>query len=241
MQRGASLRSASLRSASLRGADLHDTIIENTGFARVDLREVKGLVQIDHKGPSYIELHTIQLSHDNSTLHFLRGMGVPDEWIDFWRAIMMHPIQYHSCFISYSSKDETLACRLHADLQANGVRCWFAPEDLKIGDKVRPRIDEAIHLQDKLLLLLSKHSIESSWVENEVEAALEKEKQQQREVLFPVCLDENVMWTSQAWAAKLRRSRHMGDFTRWTDSHTYQRAFEHLLCDLKAEKVKEGG
>jgi hypothetical protein len=53
------------------------------------------------------------------------------------------------------------AKRLHADLQAEGVRCWFALEDMKIGDRIRQRIDEAIHLQDKLLLLLSEHSIES--------------------------------------------------------------------------------
>ncbi|HEU5375784.1 MAG TPA: TIR domain-containing protein [Ktedonobacteraceae bacterium] len=55
-----------------------------------------------------------------------------------------------------------LARRLHADLQAEGVRCWFAPEDMKIGNRIRQRIDEAIHLQDKLLLLLSVHSLASS-------------------------------------------------------------------------------
>jgi TIR domain len=166
-------------------------------------------------------------------LHFLRGVGVPEEWIAFYQSTMMYPIQYHSCFISYSSKDEALARRLHADLQDQGVRCWFAPEDMKIGDKIRPRIDEAIHMQDKLLLLLSKHSIASTWVEDEVEAALEKEQRQQREVLFPVRLDESVMQTSQAWAAKLRRTRHIGDFTTWTNPQAYQIAFDRLLRDLK--------
>jgi hypothetical protein len=148
---------------------------------------------------------------------------------------MMSPIQYHSCFISYSSKDDILARRLYADLQDQGVRCWFAPEDMKIGDKIRARIDEAIHMQDKLLLLLSKHALASTWVEDEVEAALEKEQRQQREVLFPVRLDESVMQTTQAWAAKPRRTRHIGDFTRWTDPQAYQQAFERLLRDLKAE------
>jgi hypothetical protein len=44
-------------------------------------------------------------------------------------------IQYYSCFISYSSKDDAFAKRLHADLQNTGVRCWFAPHDLPIGAK----------------------------------------------------------------------------------------------------------
>jgi hypothetical protein len=153
---------------------------------------------------------------------------------------MMQPIQYHSVFISYSSQDHLLAHRLHADLQAHGVRCWFAPEDLKIGDRFHSRIDEAIHLQDKLLLMLSEHAIWSNWVEIEVRAALEKEQRQHRDVLFPVRLDSSVMETSQAWAAMLRRSRHIGNFTRWTDPQEYQQAFDRLLRDLKKADEQQG-
>lgn len=230
---GANLSGANLSGADLSGADLHDAIVADTVFARMDLREVKGLAEINHMGPSRVALHTIQLPQDGSALHFLRGTGVPDEWIDFWRGTMIHPIQYHSCFISYSSKDRTLARRLYADLQASGVRCWFASEDMKIGDKIRPRIDEAIQQQEKLLLLLSEHAIASCWVEDEVEAALEKEQRQHREVLFPVRLDESVMQTNTGWAAKLRRTHHIGDFTNWTDPQAYQQAFERLLRNLK--------
>ncbi len=126
-------------------------------------------------GPSPIALSTVQLPQDGSTLHFLRGVGVPDAWITLYQAEMIHPTQYYSLFISYSSKDENLARRLYADLQAQGVRCWFAPEAMKIGHKIRDSIEEAIHQQDKLLLLLSEQSIASTWVGNEVETALEKE------------------------------------------------------------------
>lgn len=224
---------ANLIDANLIGTDLSGAAMHKTVFANVDLRESKGLSEIDHQGPSRVELHTVQLPPDGSALHFLRGCGVPNEWIDDYRARIMYPIQYHSCFISYSSKDEALARRLHADLQAQGVRCWFAPEDMKIGDKIRSRIDEAIHLQDKLLLLLSEHALASSWVEVEVEAALEKEQRQSREVLFPVRLDESVMRTTQAWAKQLRRTRHIGDFTHWTNTQAYEHAFEKLLQSLK--------
>ena len=49
----------------------------------------------------------------------------------------------------------------HADLQNKGVRCWFASEDMKIGDRLRPRLDETIRVYDKLLLVLSKASVAS--------------------------------------------------------------------------------
>jgi len=204
-----------------------------TIFADLDLRRVKGLLEIKHEGPSHVELYSVQLPQDGSALHFLRGAGVPDEWIDFWQSTAMHVIQYHSLFISYASKDDTLARRLHADLQAQGVRCWFAPEDLKIGDRFHSRINDAIHVQDKLLLLLSTHSIESPWVEIEVRAAMEKEHRQHRDVLFPIRLDKSVVETDQAWAAMLRQSRHIGDFANWTDPQAYQIAFDRLLRDLK--------
>src|SRR2546421_5242531 len=96
---------------------------------------------------------------------------------------------------------------------------------MKIGDRIRLRIEEAIHLQEKLLLLLSEASLASSWVEFEVEAALEKEQRQRCEVLFPVRLDDAVMQTTQAWAATLRRMRHIGNFTNWQDDAIYQQRF----------------
>lgn len=68
--------------------------------------------------------------------------------LDHWLA--GKPIEYYTCFISYSHKDQPFASLLFTDLQSKQVRCWFAPEDLKIGDKIRPRIDESIRLYDKL-------------------------------------------------------------------------------------------
>lgn len=114
---------------------------------------------------------------------------------------------------------------------------WFAPEGLRIGDRFRQRIEESIRVYDKLLVLLSEHSVSSSWVATEVEAAFEKErKDPTRTVLFPVRLDDAVMNTGEAWAADIRRTRHIGDFTRWKDHDPYKKAFERLLRDLKAER-----
>ena len=44
------------------------------------------------------------------------------------------------------------------------------------------------------------------------------------------------MDTDKARASKLRRSRHIGDFTQWKDHDEYQKAFDRLMKDLKAEK-----
>jgi TIR domain len=127
----------------------------------------------------------------------------------------------------------TVAQRLNADLRANSVLCWFAPEDLKTGDEFRSVIDISIQRHDRLLLILSEHSVKSPWVQKEVETAFEKERKENRTVLFPIRIDEAVMQKDVGWAADIRRQRHIGDFRQWKDHDAYQHAFNRLLRDLK--------
>ena len=165
---------------------------------------------------------------------FLRGVGLPDELIGF------EPIQQHySCFISYASKDQAFAERLHADLQNSGVRCWFAPHDMPIGAKIIDALDEAIRLRDKVLLILSEGAIASDWVEGEVTRALDEERARNQVVLFPVRLDDVVMQTSEAWARLLRGQRNIGDFTGWKKHDSYQESFDRLMRDLRVENAEQ--
>ncbi len=114
---------------------------------------------MQHRAPSTIGIDTIYKSKGNIPEVFLRGAGVPEDFIVYMRSLVGKAIEFYSCFISYSSQDDDFAQRLHADLQQKGVRCWFAPEDLKIGDKFRTRIDESIRIYDKVMVVLSENSI----------------------------------------------------------------------------------
>jgi uncharacterized protein YjbI with pentapeptide repeats len=229
---GANLRHADLTDADLHGANLTNAKLMETIFGNVDLSSVTGLEACDHRGPSVVDYRTLQKS-GRLPLSFLRGVGLPDKLIDYLPSIFDQAIQYYSCFISYSSRDQDFADRIHADLQNKGVRCWFAPHDMPIGGKIRDEIDAAIRLRDKVLLILSKHSIKSDWVEDEVTKAFAEERRRGQTVLFPVRLDEVVMDTGEAWAVKLRDQRNIGDFRRWKDHDRYRRGFERVLRDLK--------
>ena len=245
----ADLDSADLRWANLSWADLTDATVRNANFekailnetllADLDLSRAKGLEEVQHFGPSVIDERTLRKSWPLPEI-FLRGVGLSDQYIEYLPSLMGQAIEYYSCFISYSSKDDEFAKRLHADLQAEGVRCWFAPEDLKIGDRFRARIDEAIRTYDKLVLILSRNSMQSEWVESEVEAALERERRTKRTVLFPIRIDDAIQRSRKAWAADIRRKRHIGDFTDWKDHDAYKEAFDRLLRDLKSG-AKDGG
>ncbi|WP_076790477.1 toll/interleukin-1 receptor domain-containing protein [Chlorobium sp. KB01] len=231
---GANLIGANLNGTHLNIADLFQAGVGDTIFTNIDLSVCKGLESLNHVGPSSIGIDTLYKSKGNIPEVFLRGCGLPDEFIAYIPSLIGKGIEYYSCFISYSHLDEEFAKRLHNDLQAKGVRCWFAPHDLKIGDKIRPTIDDSIRVHDKLLLILSEHSVLSDWVEHEVEHALDLEKEQKKTVLFPVRIDDAIMESTTGWAGNVKRQRHIGDFTQWKQHDTYQRAFNRLLRDLKA-------
>ena len=231
---GTELRGALFRGCLLRRTDVTAAITGLTSFDGVDLSETIGLADVYHQGASTVGIDTIYKSHGKIPEIFLRGCGVPENFIQYMHSLTGEALEFYSCFISYSSKDQEFAERLHADLQAKGVRCWFAPEDLKIGDRFQERIEESIRVHDKLLLVLSENSVVSPWVEREVQAAFERERRSGKLVLFPIRVDGAVMEATQAWAADIRRTRHIGEFGNWREHNSYKKALERLLRDLKS-------
>ena len=234
------LSGAILRNAVLGQSNLQNAWLNSTNLTDLDLSAATGLEKVVHQGPSSVGIDTIFKSKGKIPEVFLRGCGVPEALITYIPSLLgaVEPIQFYSVFISYSSQDQAFAERLHADLQSKKVRCWFAPEDLKIGDKFRVRIDESIRVYDKLLVVLSEHSVGSDWVEKEVETAMEKERKQKRTMLFPIRLDDAVMKVDTGWPADVRRTRHIGDFQKWKEHDAYQKAFDRLMRDLKADEKK---
>jgi len=262
---GAMLDHAILKKANLIGTLFLETALHNTSFEKAEftivvlsntnLSTCLGLETTMHLGGSTIGIDTIQNSKGKIPVEFLRGCGMSDLDIEYAKLAApgldeeqisqiiyeVHdiyfdqPIQFYSCFISYNNKDQAFAQRLHDDLQNSGVRCWFAPEDMKIGDRIRPTIDRQIRMREKLIVILSENSLQSEWVGDEVEAAMEQEKESGKTVLFPIRLDDAVLNTRDDWAAKIKRRRNIGDFSSWNDEVKYQKMFERLLRDLRAQ------
>jgi hypothetical protein len=232
---GADLRDTDLtltrfRSAEMAGANLTNAVLDGTLLANVDLKDVIGLDSCEHFGPSIIDQLSLQMS-GSLPVSFLRGVGLPEALIDLLPSIFNHSPIYYTCFISYSHKDEAFAKRLYSDLQQVGVRCWFAPHDMPIGGKILDEVHDAISRRDRLLLILSEHSIKSEWVEDEVTKAFDEERRRDAKIIFPVRLDDSIMQSSEPWAEKLR-VRHICDFRRWRARKYYEQSFEQIRSNL---------
>ena len=77
-----------------------------------------------------------------------------------------------SVFISYSSKNKELVHKIVRVLEHIGVSYWKAPDMIPVGSNYAREIPRAIRECDLFLLILSKESQESVWVEKEVDSAI---------------------------------------------------------------------
>jgi hypothetical protein len=252
--RGADLGKAILRRADLRFANMANAILAqsdfsfakiwNTIFGDNDLSAARGLDTVEHIGPSTIGIATLFKSRGNIPEGFLRACGVPEAFIHHLPSLTHSEegIQFYSCFISYSTKDEEFARRLHGRMRDAHLRVWFAPEEMKGGAKLHEQIGEAIRVYDKLLIVLSEASLQSEWVMTELRNARKAERQSAKRKLFPVrlvdfetlrdweCFDAD---SGKDLAVELREY-FIPDFSNWKDHDSFEEAFERLLKDLRA-------
>jgi hypothetical protein len=240
---GAVLHNVNLSSALLCGAKLRQARCAFVTWADVDISLVVGLDAVVHDGPSTVGIDTLFKSGGMIPDVFLRGCGVPEYSIENQKAILgqLSPIEFYSCFISYSTADEEFAKRLHGRLQQEGLRVWFAPEDIMGGRKLHEQIDDAIRVHDKLLLVLSDASMQSEWVATEISKARKRERKEHCQVLFPIrlveyekirdweCFDADAGKDS----AREVREYFIPDFSAWKDHDAFEKAFARLLEDLK--------
>ena len=220
-----------------------------TLWTNLDLSKVVGLEHVSHWGPSSIGVDSLLLSKGKLHHSFLDGCGFPEEFIQCIPSIVGIPFDFNSCFISYSSTDEAFAKRLHAALKAEKMKVWFAPEDMKSGQKLFPQIDSAIKVHDKLLLILSEESMKSEWVEVEIRRAQKAAKREERQKLFPIRLVE---WERiEEWelfdadfkkdlAAEIREY-YIPDFSHWKDHDSFESELRKLVDSLRADSKGNNG
>jgi uncharacterized protein YjbI with pentapeptide repeats len=243
---GADFRLATLHDVRLAGADLSGLIMSGTVLANVDLSGVKGLGGVRHFRPSRIDFHTLFRSGGRIPESFLRGCGLPEEFIRYLPSLLNQPIQFYSCFISYSHEDKAFARLLHDRLQGQGIRCWLDEHQLLPGDDLHEVIDRGIRLWDKVLLCASKSSLTSWWVDGEINRAFQKEAQIMKErgkkvlALLPLNLD-GFLFSADYQSGKKAEitSRAAANFVGWEKDHAlFDRELEKVI---RALRTGEGG
>ena len=249
--REAQLLHAIFKSVSLWGADLSFSEMSSTQLINLELNMVRGLDKVIHNGPSDINTGTFQKSKGEISQIFLEGCGLRD-WeiksVEFYKEglsdmdienivyeiaqlKMGDPIQLHNLFISYSHTNHEFVDAFEPYLKNKGIRFWRDIHDGVAGpmDKIVLRAME----NRTVLLIFSEDSINSDWVEFEVENARKLEKQYGRNVLCPIALDAS--WKDANWSPILMnqvKKYNVLDFSKWKNEHNMGKQFNRLLKGL---------
>ena len=93
-------------------------------------------------------------------------------------------------FISHCSKDKPAVEALALALTQRGFQAWFDAWEINAGDDIVASINHGLDEADAGLILFSRHSAESGWVEAEV-SYLTYARIAEHKILIPIALDQD--------------------------------------------------
>jgi hypothetical protein len=92
-------------------------------------------------------------------------------------------------FVSHSSKDKPFVRKLVEELKKRPLNIWLDETELKVGDSIVSKISEGLTETDYLVVVLSKASVSSQWVQEELNAALASQLAG-KGVVLPVLIED---------------------------------------------------
>ena len=92
-------------------------------------------------------------------------------------------------FISYSHVDKVVVKEVVTLLETNKHEVWIDDGSLDPSAAINTEIQEAIHRSDYVIVFLSKHSVRSKWVQQEVYEALYQELKNEKSKLIPIKIE----------------------------------------------------
>ena len=93
-------------------------------------------------------------------------------------------------FISYTSSDGKFADKLATDLSSFGAYIFYAKWEIKVGDSIVDKINKALTTHDYLVVILSKNSVNSEWVQRELNSSLMRQLKDKDIKIKPVLIQD---------------------------------------------------
>lgn len=110
-------------------------------------------------------------------------------------------------FISHSSADIEFIKRISEDLNKHGMTVWLNENNIFPGDQIITVLEKAIAECDYLIIALSKKSLKSNWVKEEMHLAMTMSFNRGEMKIIPVLID-----IDESEIPGFLKTRHFADF-----------------------------
>lgn len=96
-------------------------------------------------------------------------------------------------FLSHSANDKVFVQRLAHCLRNDHFAVWFDEWEINVGDSIVDKVNEGLSSSDFLLIVLSRSSVQSRWVKQELNAATMRACASKGVFILPVLIEECAM------------------------------------------------
>lgn len=93
-------------------------------------------------------------------------------------------------FISHSAQDKKFVNILVSRLREDGIQTWTDEKELAIGDNIAEKINSAISKTDYFIVILSRNSVNSKWVNFELSATRLNEISKNQNIILPILIED---------------------------------------------------
>lgn len=130
-------------------------------------------------------------------------------------------------FISHSYQDKKFVNQLTNRLREDGIQVWTNEKELFVGDNIEEKIADAIRKTDYFIVVLSKNSTNSKWVNFELSATRLKEISQEQNIILPALIEDcEIPFTLN--------NRLFSDFR-----HSFDEGYSKLIKALKTQTTQK--
>ena len=128
-------------------------------------------------------------------------------------------------FLSHSARDKPFIRQLATDLTKNGITVWLDEQMIKVGESIVERVGQGLAESDYFLIALSDNSVNSEWVQKELNQALLKEIEEKQVKVLPLKLSDCVI-------PPLIKDKKYADF-----SSNYRAGLTDLLAAMREDQI----
>ncbi len=186
------------RNSNLAGANICDTIfiradLSNSDMTRCKLNEDTDLAHSDLRDSNLknVDLYMAKLDMTKVYYEDINEANLLTNQLkgDYFVMERKHKTRI---FISYSHADMEFAHKLEKALIDKSIDVWIDRKEILVGDSLIQKIREGIDSSQYVCALLSKTSVESRWVQSELDIAMSQQIENQKIKVLPLVVEKDV-------------------------------------------------